>query len=93
MQEIKDLNLGNIFFINKNEIINQIDTNSLVGKYVVFKKYPSTIDIKIDKTFYHNILKFICEYSIQQIKSINKGIYLIELQTEIGIYKKKIILK
>ena len=49
-QEIKDLNLDNIFFINKNEIINQIDTNSLVGKDVVFKKYPSTIDIKVHKT-------------------------------------------
>tara|TARA_B100000902_G_scaffold331540_1_gene328998 strand:+ start:251 stop:1321 length:1071 start_codon:yes stop_codon:yes gene_type:complete len=36
------------------------------------------IDLLIDKYFYQNILKFICEYSIQQIKSINKGIHLIE---------------
>lgn len=36
------------------------------------------LDIKIDKIFYNKLLRFICEYSIQQIKSINKGIYLIE---------------
>lgn len=36
------------------------------------------LDIKIDKSFYNNLLRFICEYSIRQIKSINSGIYLIE---------------
>ena len=36
------------------------------------------LNIMIDKTFYNKLLKFICEYSIQQIKSINKGIFLIE---------------
>ena len=36
------------------------------------------LDVKIDKIFYSNLLRFICEYSIQQIKSINKGIHLIE---------------
>ena len=40
----------NIFFINKNEIVKLIDSNSLVEKYEVFKKYPSTIIINIKKT-------------------------------------------
>jgi 23S rRNA U2552 (ribose-2'-O)-methylase RlmE/FtsJ len=36
------------------------------------------LNIKIDKIFYSKLLRFICEYSIQQIKSINKGIHHIE---------------
>jgi cell division protein FtsQ len=50
MEEIKNLNLGNIFSINKNKITNQINSNNLVEKYVVFKRYPSSIDVNIDKT-------------------------------------------
>ena len=36
--------------INKNKITNQINSNNLVEKYVVFKRYPSSIDVNIDKT-------------------------------------------
>ena len=50
LQEIKNLNLDNIFSINKNEIINQINSNSLVENYNIFKRYPSSIDININKT-------------------------------------------
>ena len=56
LNEIKNLSLENIFFINKNEITRIINANSLVEKYEVFKKYPSTIDVKIEKTnFYAKI--------------------------------------
>ena len=48
--ELKKLNLGNIFFINKTEINNLINSNPLIENYEVKKKYPSTIEIKIDKT-------------------------------------------
>jgi len=44
------LNLDNIFSINKNEIINQINANSLVENYNIFKRYPSSIDVNIKKT-------------------------------------------
>ena len=50
LQEIKNLNLDNIFLINKNEIINQINANSLVENYNIFKRYPSSIDVNIEKT-------------------------------------------
>jgi len=50
LQEIKNLNLDNIFSINKNEIINQINSNSLVENYNIFKRYPSSIDVNIKKT-------------------------------------------
>ena len=49
-QKIKDLNLGNIFLINKKEIINLINQNTLVEKYNISKKYPSSLDINIQKT-------------------------------------------
>ena len=50
LQKIKELNLGNIFLINKKEIINLINQNTLVEKYNISKKYPSSLDINIQKT-------------------------------------------
>ena len=50
LEKIKDLNLKSIFLINKNNLINQIETNSLVEKYFIFKKYPSSLNINIEKT-------------------------------------------
>ena len=50
INEIKNLNLNNIFFINKNSIKNVLNLNALVENYEVKKKYPSSIEIKIDKT-------------------------------------------
>ena len=56
VNEIKNLSLESIFFINKKEIIKLINANSLIERYEVFKKYPSTINIKIEKTnFYAKI--------------------------------------
>ena len=50
LKKIKNSHLNNIFSINKNDLINEIELNSLVEKYLIFKRYPSTLDIKIDKT-------------------------------------------
>ena len=50
LKEIKNLDLGIIFFINSKKIQNQIDANTLVEKYDVFKRYPSSLDINIKKT-------------------------------------------
>ena len=52
LNKVKDLNLGNIFFVNKNEIEELINSNSLVERFVIFKKYPSTININIEKTIF-----------------------------------------
>jgi hypothetical protein len=35
------------------------------------------LNIKVNKIFYENLLKFIFDYTIQQIKSINNGINII----------------
>ena len=50
LNKILNLNLGNIFFLNGNEISKTIDNNTLVENYEIFKKYPNTIDIRIKKT-------------------------------------------
>ena len=50
LENIKNLDLGNIFFLNDIEIQNMINSNNLIEKYNIFKKYPSSLNIKIDKT-------------------------------------------
>ena len=50
LKKINDLKLGSIFFIKKNEINNIINSNSLVEKYEIFKIYPSSLYINIQKT-------------------------------------------
>ena len=50
IDQIKNLNLSNIFFINKSEINNLISSNPLIEKYQIFKSYPSAIKIMIKKT-------------------------------------------
>ena len=50
LKNILNLNLKNIFLLNGNEISKIISSNSLVENYEIFKKYPHTIYIKIEKT-------------------------------------------
>ena len=50
IDQIKNLNLSNIFFINKVEINNLISSNPLIEEYQIFKSYPSAIKIVIKKT-------------------------------------------
>jgi len=50
IERIKNLNLNNIFFINKKEINNLMNSNPLIEKYQIFKNYPSAIKIMVKKT-------------------------------------------
>jgi cell division protein FtsQ len=50
LENIKELNIKNIFFLNGNEISKIISSNSLVENYEIFKKYPYALDIKIKRT-------------------------------------------
>jgi len=47
---LNNLDLKNIFLINKKNFQNIIESNSLVEEYNVIKKYPHSIDINIKKT-------------------------------------------
>ena len=52
LKDINNLNFENIFFLNSIKINNIINSNSLVEEFKVFKKYPSTINIDIEKTIF-----------------------------------------
>ena len=52
LNDIKNLNLENIFLVNKNEIDKLFNENSLIEDYDIFKIYPSTIHINIKKTHF-----------------------------------------
>ena len=59
-EDLNYLKLTNIYFL-KTKIIETINSNNLVESYFVYKNYPSTIEIKIDKTVF-----------LAQIKKDNK---------------------
>ena len=50
IKNIKSLDLQNIFFLNSKEIKKIINANTLIEKYNIIKKYPSTLSIEIEKT-------------------------------------------
>ena len=49
-KKIKNLELDNIYLINKKYFNTLLDSNKLVEKYFIFKRYPSSLNIYIDKT-------------------------------------------
>ncbi len=50
LNRIENLNLENIFSINKKDLNELINSNSLIEKYEIFKRYPNTLDVIIEKT-------------------------------------------
>jgi len=52
VKQIENFNLNNIFSIKKIDLMNEIESNSLVENYSIFKRYPSSLDINIEKTKY-----------------------------------------
>ena len=50
LKDIENFNLKNIFLINKINLKDEIESNTLVENYSIFKRYPSSLDISIEKT-------------------------------------------
>jgi cell division protein FtsQ len=50
LKKIENFNLNNIFLINKIDLKDEIESNTLVENYSIFKRYPSALDINIEKT-------------------------------------------
>ena len=50
LQKINNFHLNNIFLISKIDLINEIESNSIIDKYYIFKRYPSSLDVNIEKT-------------------------------------------
>ena len=44
------IKLNNLFFIKKSQIKEILNSNNLIEEFEVFKRYPSSIEIKIEKT-------------------------------------------
>ena len=58
LNNLELLNLKNIFFLNKYKLIKKLEANELIDNYTVFKKYPSSLEIRINKTkFLANVFK------------------------------------
>ena len=77
LYNIIDLNLGNIFFLDKKKINEIIDSNTLIHDYEIFKRYPHSIDINVKKT------KFLA-----RIKD-NKNFFLIGSNGKLSSIKHK----
>ena len=50
LKKIENFNLNNIFLVNKIDLKDEIESNTLVENYSIFKRYPSSLDITIEKT-------------------------------------------
>jgi cell division protein FtsQ len=50
LKKLENFNLNNIFLINKIDLKKEIELNTLVENYSIFKRYPSSLDINIKKT-------------------------------------------
>ena len=55
-KNLKFLRSENLFLLNEEKIKKILDSNNLIEKYQVFKKFPSTLEFKIYKTNYLAII-------------------------------------
>ena len=77
LNDLQLLNLNNIFFLKKFELMNKLEANKLIENYVIFKKYPSSIVIKVNKTkflanVFNNGKSFVLGSNGKLIESIEK---------------------
>ena len=49
-KKLEQIKSQDLFFLKSSEIENILNQNNLVEKYKIFKKYPSTLEVKIKKT-------------------------------------------
>ena len=75
-KEIKNLKIENIFYLNKKDIVNILNSNPLVESFEIFKKYPSTLYIDIKEA--------------KLIAKINKDGQMFYIGTNGKLSKKKI---
>ena len=77
LNDLQLLNLNNIFFLKKFELTNKLEANKLIENYTIFKKYPSSIVIKVNKTkflanVFNNGKSFVLGSNGKLIESIEK---------------------
>lgn len=50
LEKLEAFKVYNLFFLNKKILINTLYTHNQIDDFFIFKKYPSTLNIKIIKT-------------------------------------------
>jgi len=50
LNQIRSLNLSNIFLIDGKKIEKKIVSNNLIENFFIFKRYPSSLDVNIETT-------------------------------------------
>ena len=78
LSNLEFLNLNNIFFLDKFKVIEKLEANELIENYTLFKKYPSSLEIRINKTeFLANVFKdgkfFVLGSNGKLIQTISKN--------------------
>ena len=78
LSNLEFLNLNNIFFLDKFKVIEKLEANKLIENYTIFKKYPSSLEIRINKTeFLANVFKdgkfFVLGSNGKLIQTISKN--------------------
>ena len=59
IEKLKFVETKNIFFLNKTEITDILDTNKIIENYTILKRYPSSLEIRIKKTkFLANVFNY-----------------------------------
>ncbi len=57
-EKLSILKSTNLFLLKKDEIKKYLDSNNIIDKYTILKKYPSSLEIRIIKTnFLANVYK------------------------------------
>tara|TARA_Y100000996_G_C22461387_1_gene618213 strand:+ start:409 stop:1080 length:672 start_codon:yes stop_codon:yes gene_type:complete len=57
ISDLEYLKNENIFYLNKKKLYSKINSEKIVEKFTVFKKYPSKIIIEIEKTSFLAVTK------------------------------------
>ena len=65
VNKLNFLKFDNLMFLDKSQIVDIIGSNTLIENFFVFKKYPSTLNIEIQKTEF-----------LAQTKKENKNFFL-----------------
>ena len=78
LSNLEFLNLNNIFFLDKFKVIEKLEANELIENYTIFKNYPSSLEIRINKTeFLANVFKdgkfFVLGSNGKLIQTISKN--------------------
>jgi cell division protein FtsQ len=50
LKKLESLKLQSLFFLDKSKLKKIVESNNLVEKFSIFKKYPSSLEIEIYKT-------------------------------------------